>query len=628
MKIDGKPFLVVIMTLVLIPGACATTVSTGGGASISGSGSAQGNSVTIPVTNGIQTTGFSVASGAMKDIETHWLKDSTGKYAEVDVNVPSATSLTYKYSLSPSNSYDQKTIPTAQSSIAAQEWLTATAATTIQANANAQNHEGDKANVGINMGPGSLAGYHNTATATIGSVTAQQSATSAIGTGSTTFTGNSNNAANDYATTNMATYIGTVTAPSTIAFASKTSDYVQTAATSGTANSITINGNAKDTSGSYSVNTPLKGTFSGLSETASAGTTTKVVQKEHVHGTFTSTATYKPTTGTTKTTTRTSNYGTDYDLNMNAAKGSSPTGNLGYYVKPGTTASTIQGAVNAAQSKDTINVAAGTYKENVVIDKSLTINGAGRFDTIVDGNKLGSVFKIGTANTNIDVVLYDLGITGGGGYGVAGGGIYNKGRATVKNCFIFANSALGGGIENEGMATVSNSIISGNLASLAGGGICNFGTATVTSSTISGNSAVGLGSGGGICNALTEAKLTVSGSTISGNSAANLGGGIYNEGSATVTSSTISGNSAEFDGGGIYNSGTAIIKKGNYIFSNIADSDAHGYGRGGGIFKYGGGTLIFKDQSGNIITAPNVVNSIVFSNYLQNIGGTLSNIAY
>jgi hypothetical protein len=179
MKIDGRLSIVLVVVLVLIPGACATTASIGGGISISGSGSVQGNSVTNPVTNGVQTTGYTMATGAMKDIETHWLKDSTGKYAEVDVNVPSATSLTYKYSLSPSNSYDQKTISTAQSSIAAQEWLTATAATSIKADANAQNGEGDKANVGINMGPGSLTGYQNAATATMTQATGSQSATSA-----------------------------------------------------------------------------------------------------------------------------------------------------------------------------------------------------------------------------------------------------------------------------------------------------------------------------------------------------------------------------------------------------------------------------------------------------------------
>jgi hypothetical protein len=361
------------------------------------------------------------------------------------------------------------------------------------------------------------------------------------------------------------------------------------------------------------------------------------------------------------------------------ATGPTAWGSLGYYVKPGTTASKIQGAVNAAQSSDTINVAAGTYKENVVIDKSLTVKGAGCFDTKVDGNKLGSVFKIGTVNSNVDVILSGLGITGGSGSLVGsytyGGGIYNKGRATIKNCIIFANSATfgggiynagtatvssstisgnsaifgdgdGGGIDNYGTATVSSSTISGNSAGHYGGGIFTYGKATITGSTISGNSAGHYGSGiftagtatitgstisgnsAGYCGGgiFTDGTATITGSTISGNKATE-GGGIYNAGTSTVSSNTISGNSAIF-GGGIYNSGTAIIKKGSYIFLNIADSNADGSGKGGGIFKNAHGTLIFQDLSGNIITDPNVINSIVFSNYLKNIGGTLSNIEY
>ena len=42
---------------------------------------------------------------------------------------------------------------------------------------------------------------------------------------------------------------------------------------------------------------------------------------------------------------------------------------------------TITGAVNKALSGDTINVAAGTYIENVVVSKSLAISGAGQSRT-------------------------------------------------------------------------------------------------------------------------------------------------------------------------------------------------------------------------------------------------------
>src|SRR5437867_5353990 len=45
-------------------------------------------------------------------------------------------------------------------------------------------------------------------------------------------------------------------------------------------------------------------------------------------------------------------------------------------LSPATACQTIQAAVNKASAGDTINVAAGTYTENVSITKSLSMNGA------------------------------------------------------------------------------------------------------------------------------------------------------------------------------------------------------------------------------------------------------------
>lgn len=162
MKIVGRLFIVfIVVLLALIPGAYATTVSTGSGTSISGTGSAQGNFAA----NGVQTTGFAVANGPSVNAD-HWVQDITGKRVEVDVNVPRADKVNWHFSLGTGNNYDHKTIPTPQSSLTAQECLDVTnAKTTIQADAIASSGEGDNAQVGINMGPGSLVGYQNSATA-------------------------------------------------------------------------------------------------------------------------------------------------------------------------------------------------------------------------------------------------------------------------------------------------------------------------------------------------------------------------------------------------------------------------------------------------------------------------------
>ena len=52
--------------------------------------------------------------------------------------------------------------------------------------------------------------------------------------------------------------------------------------------------------------------------------------------------------------------------------------------------STIKAAVSAASANDTINVAPGTYKEDVVIGKSLSLVGASRNNTIIDATGLSN----------------------------------------------------------------------------------------------------------------------------------------------------------------------------------------------------------------------------------------------
>jgi hypothetical protein len=174
-----------------------------------------------------------------------------------------------------------------------------------------------------------------------------------------------------------------------------------------------------------------------------------------------------------------------------------------------------------------------------------------------------------------------------------GGGIYNQGTLSVRNCTISGNSAtgrgLGGGISNDartgsGVLTIDSSSVTGNSASV-GGGIYSSGntTVTVTNCTISGNTATGTSgtaaSGGGIFNDGTAlatnltAALIVSNSTLSGNSATSHdgeGGAIYNDGSlghatVSVKNSTLSGNSAVLHGSGIVN-----VRGGNNSTPNSA----------------------------------------------------------
>lgn len=73
---------------------------------------------------------------------------------------------------------------------------------------------------------------------------------------------------------------------------------------------------------------------------------------------------------------------------------------------------TIQAAVNAARNGDTIEVDAGTYPENVIVNKTVTIRGDSTTTTIVDGGGNNVVFNIQEDN----VELCNLTVQNGGSY--------------------------------------------------------------------------------------------------------------------------------------------------------------------------------------------------------------------
>ena len=62
---------------------------------------------------------------------------------------------------------------------------------------------------------------------------------------------------------------------------------------------------------------------------------------------------------------------------------------------------TIQAAVDNANSSDTIVISSGTYRENLIIDKSLTLIGEDRDTTIVDGLGFGDAISIRSDSVTI-----------------------------------------------------------------------------------------------------------------------------------------------------------------------------------------------------------------------------------
>ncbi len=83
---------------------------------------------------------------------------------------------------------------------------------------------------------------------------------------------------------------------------------------------------------------------------------------------------------------------------------------------------TIQGAINAASDGDTINVRAGTYHENVIINKKISLVGENSGTTIIDGSGNGNVVLMTSASDTANISSFTLrngrGINDGSGIDV------------------------------------------------------------------------------------------------------------------------------------------------------------------------------------------------------------------
>jgi len=281
-------------------------------------------------------------------------------------------------------------------------------------------------------------------------------------------------------------------------------------------------------------------------------------------------------------------------------------------------AGSLRQAIADAHDGDTITFGVtGTISlttGELLVDKSIIINGPGSFNLTLDAHNASRVFHV----------------SGGVSATIAGLTVANGG-----------SEEGGGGIRNDhSMLLVDNCTVSGSYDAYTGGGIYNDGsngsaTLTVTNSTISGNHSAaphGAGNGGGIFNDgyYGSATLTVTNSTFSDNFA-NLagpsgGGAIYNYGefgSATLTvhGSTFNGNSS-YQGGAVYNVGyfgSATVA--------IGDTILNGGELGANLDNWSGsvtslGYNLSNDNGGGFLTATgDQINTDPMLGPLQDNGG-------
>mgnify|MGYP000851701822 CR=1 FL=1 len=330
--------------------------------------------------------------------------------------------------------------------------------------------------------------------------------------------------------------------------------------------------------------------------------------------------------------------------------------------------STLRNALANAEDGDTIDFeVSGTIaltSGQLMVDKSVTIQ-ANTETVTVDGQQASRVFHIALGKT---VAISGLTIANGR-TSAQGGGIFNAGALTLRDCTLRDSWAAmgGGGVYAEGTrdaseaVTITGCTLSGNGAGITapyyGGGavalvsvdhdylgadVSRVDTLTVENSLLTSNNAP---SGGGIVvdveggtgsyygweNAL--ARVTVLNSTLSDNSAENVdgngsGGAIAMmnfggmEGQVTLNNCTLSGNRDTAGASGILNDGCTVDLQ-NTVLAN-APSGANlvnGWLIGSGTVTSHGGNLSTDDGGGLLASPSDIVSTDPLLGSLQDNGG-------
>jgi nitrous oxidase accessory protein NosD len=222
---------------------------------------------------------------------------------------------------------------------------------------------------------------------------------------------------------------------------------------------------------------------------------------------------------------------------------------------------TLAEAVAAAPDGTGLEICAGTYRENLVLDRAIQLRGEGADLTIIDGGALGSTLEVVAAGAAVR--LAELTIQGGD------------------------TDLDGGGVRCESSdLALAGVVVAGNEAAY-GGGLAGHGcTIEVTGGALSGNSA---GEGGGAI-AILDGALSMSGTLLTGNHANGKGGALHVVGEAEVADSRFEGNSTAWAGGAIYLEGGRPTFERNAIVDNTATQE------GGGLYLHQSTATLIENE--------------------------------
>lgn len=307
---------------------------------------------------------------------------------------------------------------------------------------------------------------------------------------------------------------------------------------------------------------------------------------------------------------------------------------------------TLRAAVqesNALAGADTIQLQSGvTYllvHQSLRIQDSVSVNGAGASNTIIDGDGNITSDRVFTIDKCIDdqvdssysciigkLIAQIHGVTIKNGLSDFGAGIQSDGDLTITDSIISDNvnpnyeASYVGAVADGGSLDLERSTVSNNVSGDFGAIWVESGaSATIVACTIAGNSEPTGGYGGGLA---VSGTATVRDSVIKGNSAQD-GGGIYQVGALDLINSTVYGNTSSDSGGGVFigNSAVSTNLYNATITGNEANADANTSGSGGGVAANGGG--YFQ----NTIIADNWSQTSVIA-YPDDCSGFMDSLGY
>jgi parallel beta-helix repeat protein len=214
------------------------------------------------------------------------------------------------------------------------------------------------------------------------------------------------------------------------------------------------------------------------------------------------------------------------------------------------TYNTIQEAINAANSSDTVFVYNGTYFENILIDKSISLIGQGKEITIIDGGLISNVVSITAGNVTI------------AGFHIRNSGVY-KNNSAIRMDHVSGNlirdNILSDSYQGVGLYTSTNNTISNNMVrdNYDGLGITASNYNVVSDNTIILCTSDGVGIYASSSNIILNNRIY-----------GNYDGvGLFTSNNNVVSSNNVTGNA---DGIGFYTSSNNIIEA-NLIYANTYD---------------------------------------------------------